>query len=71
MGQFQKIVVALGGNALQESGTPATAEAQLDVVKKTAEKLADIECCGKYELAIVHGNGPAGGSYYTGIRNCC
>jgi len=28
-----KLFVALGGNALQESGTPATAEAQLDVVK--------------------------------------
>ena len=29
-----KVVVALGGNALQEAGTPATAEAQLEVVKK-------------------------------------
>lgn len=52
-----KLVVALGGNALQESGTPATAEAQLDVVKKTSEYIAELSCRG-YELAVVHGNGP-------------
>ena len=34
---MKKIVVALGGNALQEAGKPATAEAQLEVVEKTAE----------------------------------
>lgn len=53
----KKVVVALGGNALQEAGSPATAEAQLEVVKKTSEFLADLSCMG-YELAIVHGNGP-------------
>lgn len=52
-----KVVVALGGNALQESGSPATAKAQLEVVKKTAEYLAELSCNG-YELAVVHGNGP-------------
>lgn len=52
-----KVVVALGGNALQESGSPATAEAQLEIVKKTSEFLAELSCTG-YELAIVHGNGP-------------
>lgn len=52
-----KVVVALGGNALQEAGTPATAEAQLEVVKKTSEYLAELSCRG-YELAVVHGNGP-------------
>ncbi len=52
-----KIVVALGGNALQEAGTPPTAEAQLDVVQKTAAHLAEISCRG-YEMAVVHGNGP-------------
>ncbi|MHC6178689.1 carbamate kinase [Clostridium sp. JNZ X4-2] len=54
---FCKLVIALGGNALQEPGTPATAEAQLEVVKKTCEYIADISCKG-YETAIVHGNGP-------------
>jgi len=52
-----KVVVALGGNALQEAGTPPTAEAQLEVVRKTAEFLAEISCKG-YEMAVVHGNGP-------------
>jgi len=54
---FTKVVIALGGNALQEAGTPPTAEAQLEVVRKTCEYLADISCKG-YEMAIVHGNGP-------------
>lgn len=53
----QKVVIALGGNALMEAGNPPTAEAQLDVVKKTCENIADISCSG-YEMAIVHGNGP-------------
>lgn len=52
-----KVVVALGGNALQEKGTPPTAEAQLDVIKKTCEYLAEINSNG-YEMAVVHGNGP-------------
>lgn len=52
-----RVVIALGGNALQESGTPATAEAQLEVVKKTAAYIAEISEKG-YEIAIAHGNGP-------------
>ncbi|HQO83007.1 MAG TPA: carbamate kinase [Synergistales bacterium] len=52
-----KVVIALGGNALQEAGTPPTSEAQLEVVRRTAEYLAEISC-KNYEMAIVHGNGP-------------
>ncbi|MDR1470883.1 MAG: carbamate kinase [Synergistaceae bacterium] len=63
--RFKKVVIALGGNALQESGTPPTAEAQLDVVKKTCEYLADLSCKG-YEMAIVHGNGPQIGRIVLG-----
>ncbi|MDY9921146.1 MAG: carbamate kinase [Synergistota bacterium] len=59
--QFTKVVVALGGNALQEAGSPATAEAQLAVVRKTCDYLADISCKG-YEMAVVHGNGPQVGN---------
>ncbi len=51
-----KIVIALGGNALQSGNGPATAEAQLEVVRKTCEHIAQISDMG-YELAIVHGNG--------------
>lgn len=53
----EKIVIALGGNALQSSKSEATAEAQLEVVKKTCEYIAEISASG-YEMGIVHGNGP-------------
>ncbi|MGX8774694.1 MAG: carbamate kinase [Bacillota bacterium] len=53
----QRIVVALGGNALQSGKGPATAEAQLEVAKKTCEHIAKISGMG-YEMGIVHGNGP-------------
>ena len=54
---MEKIVIALGGNALQSRNTEPTAEGQLEVVKKTCERIADISSRG-YEVAIVHGNGP-------------
>ncbi len=53
----EKIVIALGGNALQSGKGPATAEAQLNVVKNTTEHIARISGMG-YEIAVVHGNGP-------------
>ncbi|MBQ6370403.1 MAG: carbamate kinase [Firmicutes bacterium] len=53
----EKIVIALGGNALQSGKGEATAEAQLNVVKKTCEHVAQISSQG-YEIAVVHGNGP-------------
>ena len=55
--QMKKIVIALGGNALQEAGKPATAAAQLEVVEKTSEYIADIIEQG-YTVALAHGNGP-------------
>lgn len=54
---MKKIVVALGGNALQAEGKEATAESQLKVVKETAVHLAELIEEG-YELVIAHGNGP-------------
>ena len=54
---MNKIVIALGGNALQEGKGPATAEAQLAVVEKTSEYIADIIGAG-YNVVIAHGNGP-------------
>lgn len=53
----EKIVIALGGNALQSGKGPATSEAQLAVVRKTCEHIAEISGMG-YEIAVVHGNGP-------------
>lgn len=54
---MSKIVIALGGNALQSKNSAPTAEAQLEVVKQTCEHIAEISASG-YELALVHGNGP-------------
>lgn len=54
---MKKLVIALGGNALQEAGKPATAQAQLEVVEKTSEYIADIVERG-YEVIVAHGNGP-------------
>lgn len=52
-----RIVVALGGNALEDKGLPPTAQSQAIVAERTAEALAEMSCAG-YEMAVVHGNGP-------------
>ncbi|QZY55458.1 carbamate kinase [Crassaminicella profunda] len=54
---MKKLVVALGGNALQESSKPATAKAQLEVIRNTSKYIADIIEEG-YKVSIAHGNGP-------------
>ena len=53
----KRIVIALGGNALQSGKAEPTAESQLAVVKQTCERIAEISQRG-YEIAVVHGNGP-------------
>ncbi len=57
MTQPVKVVIALGGNALEEKGLPPTSQSQMNVVAKTSEYIAQLSANG-YELAIVHGNGP-------------
>lgn len=57
MSQAEKVVIALGGNALQTDNKDATAERQREVVLKTCEQIAEIVMRG-YEIALVHGNGP-------------
>lgn len=54
---MNKIVIALGGNALQEAGKPATAQTQLEVVERTSVYIADILEKG-YQIVLAHGNGP-------------
>ena len=54
---MSKIVIALGGNALQSKNSKPTSEGQLEVVRHTCERLAEISAQG-YEMSIVHGNGP-------------
>lgn len=57
---MSKIVVALGGNALQKNGE-LTAKIQEEVAKETVQKLIPLIKDG-HELVIVHGNGPQVGN---------
>ncbi|TXD98481.1 carbamate kinase [Psychrobacter frigidicola] len=59
-----KIVVALGGNALQSKGKVSAAD-QKAVAKETAEKLVEVINQG-HQLVIVHGNGPQVGNILLG-----
>ncbi len=56
---MKRIVLALGGNALQRKGE-STAEAQ----KKVAEKIGVViaKLSSKYEIVVAHGNGPQVGN---------
>ena len=51
----QRIVLALGGNALQKNGE-ATAEAQKSTAMEVGKVVAKL--AGKYEIVLAHGNGP-------------
>lgn len=52
-----RVVIALGGNALQADPKDTTAESQLITAKATAKPLVDLIEEG-HELIIAHGNGP-------------
>jgi carbamate kinase len=53
----ERVVVALGGNALLEPGAEETAEAMRRSARVAAEVVADIAALG-YEVVVSHGNGP-------------
>ena len=55
----KRVVIALGGNALQKNGE-VSAEAQKAVAKKVGELIAELS--SKYEIVIAHGNGPQVGN---------
>ena len=55
----KRIVLALGGNALQKNGE-ATAEAQKKVAVEVGEAIAELS--DKYEIIVAHGNGPQVGN---------
>lgn len=55
----KRIVLALGGNALQTNGE-VTAEAQKKVAIKIGEIVAEL--ADKYDIIIAHGNGPQVGN---------
>ena len=55
----KRIVLALGGNALQKNGE-VTAEAQTRVANIVGSVVAAL--AGKYEIVVAHGNGPQVGN---------
>lgn len=55
----QRVVIALGGNALQQNGE-VSAEAQKNVAEQVGRDIAKL--ASKYELIIAHGNGPQVGN---------
>lgn len=55
----ERIVIALGGNAIQAGD--GTAEAQQKALRKTAGQLIEVIKAG-YQVAITHGNGPQVGN---------
>jgi carbamate kinase len=53
----KRVVVALGGNALQDPDRPPTSEEQLAAAKNTAVSIVALIKAG-YDVIIAHGNGP-------------
>ena len=53
----KRIVVCLGGNALEDGSGEATAERQLEVIKKSVVGIVDLIESG-HDVIISHGNGP-------------
>lgn len=64
----QRIIIALGGNALS-NGKKETFEEQYKNIKKTMECIAEVLMSRKYEVVITHGNGPQVGNLmaHTGM----
>ena len=57
----EKVVVALGGNAILQSGQEGTFEEQMENVKSTAMQIVRMLEAG-YEVVVTHGNGPQVGA---------
>ena len=55
----KRVVIALGGNALQKNGE-ATAEAQKAIAVKVGEIIAKLS--DEYQIIVAHGNGPQVGN---------
>lgn len=61
-----KIVVALGGNALQKNGS-MSAQSQYEACRDTAKSIVKLVEAG-HDIAIVHGNGPQVGEIVADIE---
>lgn len=62
-----RIVLALGGNALQADPKDASAESQLKTCKETARSIVDLIEDG-HTVSIVHGNGPQVGQILSSVE---
>ena len=62
-----KIVLALGGNALQSDPKDKSPEAQLKTCKETAKSIVDLIEEG-HRISIVHGNGPQVGQIVAAVE---
>ncbi len=51
-------IIALGGNAIQNSNEKGTYEEQIRNVENTMLSIVDMYATDKYDLVITHGNGP-------------
>lgn len=54
---MERVVVALGGNALSRRDAPDTFEEMYRAARDAAEHIADIAAAG-WEVVVTHGNGP-------------
>lgn len=57
----ERIVVALGGNAILSAGQRGTAEEQRENIRIACQAIADLICSG-HEVVVTHGNGPQVGA---------
>ena len=58
---MQKLVVAIGGNALLPAGDPGDAASQRRRIEATCARLADLVQAG-HDVVLTHGNGPQVGN---------
>ena len=54
---MQRVVIALGGNALLRRGAADTYDEMYAAARAAAERVADIAAAG-WEVVVTHGNGP-------------
>ena len=54
---MERVVIALGGNALLRRGQEDSYENMFASARRAAEKIADIAAAG-WEVVVTHGNGP-------------
>jgi len=61
MANRERIVIALGGNAMTGPDGTATPEAQTNAVEAAVEPIADLAASG-FQVVLTHGNGPQVGN---------